>query len=151
MKLQFGGNGNPLQCSCLENPRDRGAWSVGCRLWGRTESDTTEATQQQQQAAINNYSIGVNEFMIEQINNQNKNISIQKQTSTQIIYDYIVSKAGIKMEHFILFILFCQYSFDGIYIKYIIFKFYFVLPDSKEESRITFFPTNQNFSLSKLV
>ena len=23
-----GGNGNPLQCSCLENPRDRGAWWV---------------------------------------------------------------------------------------------------------------------------
>ena len=21
-----GGNGNPLQCSCLENPRDWGAW-----------------------------------------------------------------------------------------------------------------------------
>ena len=82
------GNGNPLQCSCLENPRDRGAWwaaihglaksrallsdftftfmhwrrkwqptpvflpgesrgqqsLVGCRLWGRTESDRTEAT-----------------------------------------------------------------------------------------------------------
>ena len=36
------GNGNPLQCSCLENPRDR--ILVGCRLWGRTESDTTEAT-----------------------------------------------------------------------------------------------------------
>ena len=35
------GNGNPLQCSCLENP---GMGSlVGCRLWGRTESDTTEA------------------------------------------------------------------------------------------------------------
>ena len=28
------GNGTPLQCSCL----------VGCRLWGRTESDMTEAT-----------------------------------------------------------------------------------------------------------
>ena len=25
---------------------------VGCRLWGRTESDTTEATQQQQQQTI---------------------------------------------------------------------------------------------------
>ena len=37
------GNGNPLQCSCLENPRD--GWSlVGCCLWGRIESDTTEAT-----------------------------------------------------------------------------------------------------------
>ena len=53
------GNGNSLQCSCLENPRD-GKWQptpvflpgesqgrgslVGCCLWGRTESDTTEAT-----------------------------------------------------------------------------------------------------------
>ena len=39
------GNGNPLQCSCLENPRDGGAWWAA----GRAESDTTEATQQQQQ------------------------------------------------------------------------------------------------------
>ena len=38
-----GGNGNPLQCSCLENPRDGGGL-VGCSLWGHTESDTTEAT-----------------------------------------------------------------------------------------------------------
>ena len=36
------GNGNPLQCSCLENPRDRSL--VGFRLWDRTESDTTEVT-----------------------------------------------------------------------------------------------------------
>ena len=41
--------GNPLQCSCLENPRDGGAWWAGCRLWGCTESDTSEATWQQQQ------------------------------------------------------------------------------------------------------
>ena len=40
------GNGNPVQCSCLENPRD-GVTPVGCRLWGHTESDMTEATQQQ--------------------------------------------------------------------------------------------------------
>ena len=37
------GNGNPLQCSCLENPRDKGSL-VGCCLWGRTELDTTEVT-----------------------------------------------------------------------------------------------------------
>ena len=48
------GNGNPLQCSCLENPRDRGSL-VGCRLWGRTESDTTEVTQQQQQHSGKEY------------------------------------------------------------------------------------------------
>ena len=23
-----GGNGDPLQCSCLENPMDRGAWQA---------------------------------------------------------------------------------------------------------------------------
>ena len=39
-------NGNPLQCSRLENPRDGGSL-VGCHLRGRTESDTTSATQQQ--------------------------------------------------------------------------------------------------------
>ena len=53
-----GGHGNPLKYSCLENPM-RKKWQptpgllpgesqgrgslVGCRLWGRTESDTTEA------------------------------------------------------------------------------------------------------------
>ena len=42
------GNGNPLQCSCLENPRDAGAW-LGCHLWDHTASDTTEVTQQQQE------------------------------------------------------------------------------------------------------
>ena len=35
-------------------PGESQGWGslVGCRLWGRTESDTTEATQQQQQQAI---------------------------------------------------------------------------------------------------
>ena len=42
------GNGNPLQFSCLENPRDGGSL-VGCCLWGRTESDTTDATYRHQQ------------------------------------------------------------------------------------------------------
>ena len=36
------GNGNPLQCSCLENPRDGGAWWAA--LYGVAESDMTEAT-----------------------------------------------------------------------------------------------------------
>ena len=32
------GNGNPLQCSCLENPRDRGAW--GAAVYGVAQSRT---------------------------------------------------------------------------------------------------------------
>ena len=32
------GNGNPLQCSCLENPRDRGAWWAA--ICGVTQSQT---------------------------------------------------------------------------------------------------------------
>ena len=39
------------QCSCLENPRDRGAWWAA-HLWGRTVLDTTEVTQQQQQPQV---------------------------------------------------------------------------------------------------
>ena len=35
-------NGNPLQCSCLENPRDGGVWWAA--VYGVAESDTTEAT-----------------------------------------------------------------------------------------------------------
>ena len=35
------GNGNPLQCSCLENPTDRGAWG-GYSPWGHKELDRTE-------------------------------------------------------------------------------------------------------------
>ena len=33
-----GGNGNPLQCSCLENPRDRGAWWAA--VYGAAQSQT---------------------------------------------------------------------------------------------------------------
>ena len=32
------GNGNPLQCSCLENPRDGGAWWAA--VYGITQSQT---------------------------------------------------------------------------------------------------------------
>ena len=32
------GNGNPLQCSCLENPRDRGAWWTA--VYGVAQSRT---------------------------------------------------------------------------------------------------------------
>ena len=34
----LGGNGNPLQCSCLENPRDRGAWWAA--VYGVAQSRT---------------------------------------------------------------------------------------------------------------
>ena len=35
------GNGNPLQCSCLENPMDREAWT-GRSPWGCKELGTAE-------------------------------------------------------------------------------------------------------------
>ena len=37
-----GGDGNPLQYSCLESPMGRGAWRA--TVHRATESDTTEAT-----------------------------------------------------------------------------------------------------------
>ena len=44
------GNGNPLQCSCLENPRDRGAWWAA--VYGVAQLDMTDMTQQQQQSSV---------------------------------------------------------------------------------------------------
>ena len=38
------GSPDPLQCSCLENPMDRGAWQAPAHR-GAYEWDTTEATQ----------------------------------------------------------------------------------------------------------
>ena len=38
-----GGYGNPLQCSCLENPMDKGAWWA--TVHEAAESDMIEATQ----------------------------------------------------------------------------------------------------------
>ena len=48
-----GGHGNPLQCSCLENPTDRGD------LWatvhgGPKESDMAESTQHIQRSSLCN-------------------------------------------------------------------------------------------------
>ena len=40
------GNGNPLQCSCLENPMDPGAWQA--TVHGVTKSQTQLNTQTQQ-------------------------------------------------------------------------------------------------------
>ena len=36
--MQGEGNGNPLQCSCLESPRDGGAWWAA--IYGVTQSQT---------------------------------------------------------------------------------------------------------------
>ena len=36
-----GGHGNPLQCSCLENPHGQRSLA-GLSPWGHRESDTTE-------------------------------------------------------------------------------------------------------------
>ena len=46
------GNGNPLQCSCLENPRDRGAWWAA--VYGVAES-RTRLTQLSSSSSNNAY------------------------------------------------------------------------------------------------
>ena len=45
------GNGNPLQCSCLENPRGGGAWWAAA--YGVAQSRTWLKRRQQQQQSVN--------------------------------------------------------------------------------------------------
>ena len=44
------GNGNPVQCSCPENPRDRGAWWAA--VYGVTQSRTWLKQLRQQQHSV---------------------------------------------------------------------------------------------------
>ena len=44
------GNGNPLQCSCLENPRDRGAWWAA--VYGAAQSRTQQSDLAAAAAAV---------------------------------------------------------------------------------------------------
>ena len=51
-----GGNGNPLQSSCLENPMDRGAWSAAVcgvtKSWTRLSDSATTPALWEEQASL---------------------------------------------------------------------------------------------------
>ena len=47
------GNGDPLQCSCLENPRDRGAWWAA--VYGVTQSRTRLKRLSSSSSSSSNY------------------------------------------------------------------------------------------------
>ena len=52
------GNGNPFQCSCLENPRDKGAWwllSMGSHRVGHDWSDLAAAAANKYFRSLNAY------------------------------------------------------------------------------------------------
>ena len=50
------GNGNPLQCSCLENPRDRGAW------WAAIYGVAQSRTQLKRLSSSSNSSSSMNNY-----------------------------------------------------------------------------------------
>ena len=51
------GNGNPLQCSCLENPRDRGAWWAAvygvAQSWTRLKKLSSSSGSNHKESACN--------------------------------------------------------------------------------------------------
>ena len=46
---------------------------MGCRLWGRTESDTTEATQQQQSWVLNSQDHGMSWMEVQNLRKVKQN------------------------------------------------------------------------------
>ena len=61
-----GGNGNPLQCSCLENPLEQRSLAC-CTPWGHEELDADWETKQstaQQAYPVNNYTLACNNSCI---------------------------------------------------------------------------------------
>ena len=64
------GNGNPLQCSCLENPRDRGAWWAA--VYGVAESQTR---LKRLSSSSRHTSVGEKKIMLIRINSFKQNDS----------------------------------------------------------------------------
>ena len=65
------GNGNPLQCSCLENPRDGGAW------WATVYGVAQNQTQLKQLSSSSNCSVywdGV--YILIKFSSQSENLSL---------------------------------------------------------------------------
>ena len=78
------GNGNPLQCSCLENPRDGGAWwAAVCGVtqsWTRLEqlsSSSSRVVQFDEGRKISNFQFSLSTFSIGPSNEYSGLISFQ--------------------------------------------------------------------------
>ena len=56
------GNGNPLQCSCLENPRDRGAWWAAVYGVAQSRTRLTWLSSSSRFEMIHNKSLEEKEF-----------------------------------------------------------------------------------------
>ena len=56
------GNGNPLQCSCLENPRDKGAWWAA--VYGVTQSRTQLKQLSSSSSGSNNTDRGFSDYSV---------------------------------------------------------------------------------------
>ena len=74
------GNGNPLQCSCLENPRDGGAWWAA--FYGVTQSRTR--LKRLSSSSSIKLIIGMEGMMLSEIS--------QRKTSTLCYHLYVESK-----------------------------------------------------------
>ena len=55
------GNGNPLHCSCLENPRDRGAWWAGVAQ-SRTRLKRLSSSSSRQTFSAKGYRVNILSF-----------------------------------------------------------------------------------------
>ena len=79
------GNGNPLQCSCLENPRDGGAWWAA--VYGVAQS-RTQLMRLSSSSNTESYEYVLEVFLNVPLNREN----ILKFTSTQIHFNDIILK-----------------------------------------------------------
>ena len=56
------GNGNPLQCSCLENPRDRGAWRAAISGVAQSRTRLKQFSSSSSSSSSSHYSDAGNIF-----------------------------------------------------------------------------------------
>ena len=90
------GNGNPLQCSCLDNPRDRGAW------WAAVYGVTQSQTRLKRLSSIS-FLISVSDVFID----------FQTRSRYQMI-----QSIQIQVHKLFFFIDSCMFSSEGTFLKW---------------------------------
>ena len=68
------GSGNPLQCSCLENPRDGGAWWAA-QSWTQLKWLSSSSSSSRQMLKINYRKLSKQNTVIQQMNNMRQSKS----------------------------------------------------------------------------
>ena len=124
------GNGNPLQCSCLENPRDGGAWWAA--IYGVAQSRTRLKQLSSSSSIYENctYVFSLNHFIHNDSHLHKGMLNIRKEVTLPVLHS-----------HLVLDINSCKYEFNAVAPAPLSSVGFFFLVEAQQIVEILIFPS----------